>query len=558
MRRPVPEPGPPAGPARPSDNDQSLPTDLDIAVAFGCLRVGTGRKLATYLTAEPDTVRAALKARLGPAVRLRRAPIRELYPRIADRFGYEFGFHAVNRLRLLRPAHSAHRRLTLRQMSVLAGMTSFLAIYAALAPWAALHTVAALAALSFLGLSVLRGLSIVAPGQVTPELEMRADDLPKFTILVALYREAGMVPRLIERLAALDYPADRLEILFAVEADDHATLSALEAASLPDHVAVVPVPASAPRTKPKALDFALPLARGEFVAVFDAEDAPAPDQLRLALASFEAGGPDLACVQASLNFYNAGENWLTRQFSLEYASFFELLLPALARHGLPIPLGGTSNYYRTSALKAAGGWDPFNVTEDADLGYRFAALGKRCTTFPSRTLEEATCRAHPWLHQRTRWLKGWLQTYFVRMRDPRGLMLALGPTAFFAWHAMMLGFLLAAFAHPWVAALVAWSVYSLAARESLSWAEGATLFHLAAFIAGYAATMLACAVGARRIGRRAGLWDLATMPVYWLLISFAAYRALWHFWRRPFEWEKTPHGLSRIAPLTQEALQASL
>ena len=181
-----------------------------------------------------------------------------------------------------------------------------------------------------------------------------------------------------------------------------------------------------PRTKPKALNYALPLARGEYVVIYDAEDRPEPGHLRQALRAFRAGPSNLAAVQARLNLYNTNlyntkENWLTRQFTIEYCALFDGLLPALDRLRLPIPLGGTSNHFRASALRWLMAWDPFNVTEDADLGIRLARYGYRCRMLGSTTYEEAPARPMSWLKQRTRWLKGYMQTWRVHMNHPGAL-----------------------------------------------------------------------------------------------------------------------------------------
>ncbi len=139
------------------------------------------------------------------------------------------------------------------------------------------------------------------------------------------------------------------------------------------------------------------------------------------------GPPNLAAVQARLGLYNACDNFLTRQFTVEYCALFDGLLPALDRLELPIPLGGTSNHFRASALKWLMAWDPFNVTEDADLGIRLARSGYRCAMLGSTTYEEAPAGFMSWLRQRTRWLKGYMQTWLVHMRDPARAMARAWP-----------------------------------------------------------------------------------------------------------------------------------
>lgn len=245
-------------------------------------------------------------------------------------------------------------------------------------------------------------------------------ELPHYSILVPVYKEAGIVGLLMRNLAALDYPREKLEILLLLEEDDPETLEAALAAAPPDIVRVVVVPHSLPKTKPRACNVGLAFARGEFVVIYDAEDRPEPDQLKKALIAFRKGGDDLVCVQAALNYFNARENLLTRMFTLEYSSWFDYTLAGLDKLRLPIPLGGTSNHFRTDMLRELGGWDPFNVTEDADLGIRASARGFRVAVVNSTTFEEANMAVGNWLRQRSRWIKGYMQTVLVHTRHRSG------------------------------------------------------------------------------------------------------------------------------------------
>jgi cellulose synthase/poly-beta-1,6-N-acetylglucosamine synthase-like glycosyltransferase len=272
-------------------------------------------------------------------------------------------------------------------------------------------------------------------------------DLPSYSVLVPLFREVAVLPDLVDALGRIDHPPAKLDCMLVLEASDRATITAARAIALPPFMRIVVVPDCAPRTKPKALNYALQLARGELVAVYDAEDVPDPGQLRAAVQAFAAGGQRVVCVQAELAIHNASDSWITRQFALEYAALFRGLLPALARLRLPIPLGGTSNHFRRSFLDASGGWDPHNVTEDADLGIRIARRGGLVATIRSVTWEEAPSRLQPWIRQRTRWLKGWLQTYLVHMRNAAKLR-ELGLVSFLAFQALMGGILLSCLLHP--------------------------------------------------------------------------------------------------------------
>jgi hypothetical protein len=257
--------------------------------------------------------------------------------------------------------------------------------------------------------AALRLLSVAFAGKARRRPLRRGDDrLPIYAIICALYREANVVNRLVAAIRALDYPLEKLDVKFVLEADDHETRRALANLDLGPPFEIITAPPIGPRTKPKALNVALPFARGSFTVVYDAEDVPEPDQLRCALDVFTAADARLACVQASLTIDNTTDSWLARMFTAAYAGQFDAFLPGLAALHLPLPLGGSSNHFRTTALRRVGGWDPYNVTEDADLGIRLARLGYRSTALSSATYEEAPASFGPWLRQRTRWYKGWM------------------------------------------------------------------------------------------------------------------------------------------------------
>jgi glycosyltransferase XagB len=388
------------------------------------------------------------------------------------------------------------------------------------------------------------------------------EDLPAYSVLVPLYDEAAMVPHLLHAMSSLDYPVDKLDVLFLAEADDAATLAAFRALRLPDHMAVIAVPPSKPRTKPKALNFALPLTRGKFVTIFDAEDRPEPDQLRKAVAAFENGPKrrteKLGCVQAALNISNSSDSFFTRHFALEYMALFDAFLPALAQLNLPIPLGGTSNHFRRDALIKAGGWDPYNVTEDADLGIRLARMGYTTQMIASTTYEEAPASYQLWVRQRARWFKGWWQTWLVHMRHPLRLMHDLGVAGFVTIQVVLLGVLISVLIHPFflLAAVIAASGVSGAAMGG----SGPILLsvNVANFVLGYAAAVALAGVGAERRGVGGIVPVLATIPLYWVCLSAAGFLALWELIRRPHHWAKTPHGLGNLRPSRRRTFSWSL
>ena len=269
--------------------------------------------------------------------------------------------------------------------------------------------------------------------------------------------------------------------------------------------------------------------------------------MRLAAGVFAKAPDDLACVQARLDFFNAGDNWLTRQFAIEYAVLFRRLLPVLASLSLPLPLGGTSNHFRADILRKVGGWDPHNVTEDADLGLRLARMGYRTGVIDSETSEEANCALGNWMQQRARWLKGWMQTWLVHMREPGRLFRELGWAGFLATQAWLAGLIFSSLVHPFFMGYTIW----LMARGEFFPASADLIgtmivgLNLAVLFAGYASYVLVAweALAGRR-DRHLRPWLVFT-PIYWLLISAAAWLALWQLIRNPFGWNKTRHGLVR-------------
>jgi len=450
-----------------------------------------------------------------------------------------------------RPHYSAFRRLSSTQMVAIYILISACLVALTIAPRVfASFCVATLATVFFAG-SVYKAFVFLigaAPGRHTTGPPIPDAELPIYTILVPLYRERDVLPVLLRALDAIDYPPDRLDIKLIAEDDDPETLEALASAPLASHVAVLRVPAVGPRTKPKALAVALTQARGAFVVVFDAEDQPEPMQLRMALQRFRELGSQTACLQARLNFFNARENWLTHLFALDYCLWFDALLRGLERIGAPLPLGGTSNHFRTETLIGVGGWDPYNVTEDADLGFRLAREGFKVRTLDSTTYEEAPTRLSAWLAQRARWIKGYLQTYFVHMREPRRLLRETGWRGVIALHFLLLGTAVGGLASPFLWAMfLGWVITGSGPLSGFT--GGALLFvSLFGLVAGNALLIFLSLLAPLRRGWLALVPYALTVPLYWLLISLAAWRALIEFVFRPFYWAKTPHGLTRCPP----------
>ncbi|MDZ4267837.1 MAG: glycosyltransferase [Mycobacterium sp.] len=370
------------------------------------------------------------------------------------------------------------------------------------------------------------------------------DELPPYTVLVPAYNEPEVVGDLIGAMAAIEYPRDKLQVLLLLEADDDVTIAAARQCAESDAITILLVPPADPRTKPKACNYGLHFATGEIVTIFDAEDLPEPLQLRRVVAAFRDLPDDVACIQAKLVYHNGHQNILTGWFTAEYGLWFGYLLPGMMGSTSPIPLGGTSNHLRRKVLDEIGAWDPFNVTEDADLGLRIAACGYRTAVVDSSTLEEANSDPINWVRQRSRWYKGYLQTWLVHIRRPVRLYRTLGLRSFVRFNLVLGGTPVVA-----VLNLVFWFI-------TLVWFLGQppvveAVFPpyiyfpaLIALVLGNAATMYMNLIALREDDRSDLLLAGVTVPVFWLMMSIAAAKGCYQMIRNPSYWEKTFHGLA--------------
>ena len=381
----------------------------------------------------------------------------------------------------------------------------------------------------------------------------RDADLPTYTILIPVYKEANIVEKVLTNIGSLDYPKSKLDVLLLMEADDAETIAVAKAMNPPDYVRLIVVPPGSPQTKPRACNYGLAFAKGEFVVIFDAEDRPDPGQLRMAVQVFarddferEAGisrKAPLAVVQASLHYFNADYNVLTRMFAIEYAHWFEAMLPGMGEAGIPLPLGGTSNHFRTTTLRSMGAWDPYNVTEDADAGLRAAVLGYRVEVMNSTTGEEACAETRAWIKQRTRWIKGYMLTAAVNTRQPLRFARNAGPRGVITMVGLIMATPVAFLAYPLALAftIVTYVGVQIIGLNLPNWVSQMSI---TTFVFGNVLMIVSAGIAATwRYNWRIGIFAIF-YPVYWLLHSVAAWRALFQVVRDPHKWEKTPHGLT--------------
>ncbi|CCQ14122.1 putative glycosyl transferase family 2 [Rhodococcus sp. AW25M09] len=404
-----------------------------------------------------------------------------------------------------------------------------------------------------------RGLDASAIVTVTDgeALAIPDDRLPLYTILVPAYDEPEVVGDLIAAMTGLDYPADKLQVLLLLEEDDEVTIEAAARSGVSDLVDVVLVPAGDPRTKPKACNYGLHFATGTIVTIFDAEDLPEKLQLRRVVAAFERLPDTVACVQAKLAFHNGSQNLLTGWFTADYALWFGYLLPGLMASTSPIPLGGTSNHLRRDVIDEVGAWDGFNVTEDADLGVRIAASGYSTAVLDSTTLEEANSDPINWVRQRSRWYKGYLQTWLVHMRRPMVTVRALGPVGTYRFTLLLAGTPITACIN-----MIFWfttAAWILGQPDLIAelFPPYIYYFSLLSLVVGNIATVYMYLIASRESDNAYLLVPSLTMPLYWVMMSVASIKGCWQLVRNPSYWEKTFHGLSGPAAAAEPSEEKS-
>jgi len=376
---------------------------------------------------------------------------------------------------------------------------------------------------------------------IVDDLDPPDGEWPSYVIQVPLYHEGNAIPHLIESLGNLDYPKDRLTIQLLVEADDEETQAALDRVDVAPPFQIVDIPVSYPRTKPKACNVGLAVAKSDYLVIYDAEDRPDPDQLKKAVIAFSQCADNIACLQAKLNFYNTKRNFLTRCFTAEYAMWFDLCLPGLDALRAPIPLGGTSNHFRLEILKQLKGWDEYNVTEDCDLGLRLFAQGWQTRILDSTTWEEACPKLRWWIKQRSRWVKGYMQTYLVHTRNLPGLTKKLGVANSFHFHLLVGGSVLAQLLSTFYWILVC--VWIFKRPEVIGAFFPGPIFAMAAFclFVGNFAFAYTCAIACQRRGLGHVVRYTPIMPLYWIIMSLAAWKGALQLIWKPHFWEKTQH-----------------
>lgn len=350
---------------------------------------------------------------------------------------------------------------------------------------------------------------------------------PIYSVLIPIYKEISKIKQILKFIKMLDYPKDKLDVCILIEEDDLPIHQFFSQEILPSYIRVISVPIFQPRTKPKALNYATNFIKGEYVVVYDAEDIPDMDQLKKALHLFQQLPSQYICIQSRLNFYNYSENIITECFSVEYSILFDFYLFGLDFLNLPILLGGTSNHFKVKELKKIGFWDSYNVTEDAELSIRIYSNNYKIKMLDSLTLEESPIEMIAFIKQRSRWIKGFLQTFFCYVCNYQYKKFNIYQVIFIIIN--LLFFALSLFLGPILIVLsffldIALLKYNL------------YIFFIYHAIAGL-------------IVSKNNIFNfkyiIFSIP-YYFLHMFAFILAIYDLIKRPFHWRKTEHGKSKI------------
>ncbi len=465
------------------------------------------------------------------------------------------------------PENSALVTFTTPQLVVLLAMLAVFLLSLVVNWYITLLTLVIIFQITYLSMAIaklwilIKGAKNNAQLRFTPEEIAAIDEaeLPVYTLLIPVYKEKEVIHHLIERIKNFDYPKYKLDVRILLEENDPETIELVHSLRLPTYFTPIIVPASKPQTKPKACNYGLLQAKGEYAVIYDAEDRPEPDQLKKAYLAFHSLPPEYVCVQAKLNYFNSRQNLLTQLFTQEYSMWFELLLVGIMQVDVPIPLGGTSNHFKMTFLKQVGGWDPFNVTEDADLGIRLYKHRYKTAILDSRTWEEANSDVKNWIRQRSRWIKGYMQTFFVHMRSPVKFYRQVGFKGLLGYAAMIMGtpllpllnpifwglmFIWILFQPPWVQSFFPGLIYYIAVAQLIL---GNFIFVYMNMVGTYY-VIRDCALKKKQPFSYGLIRTGLLTPLYWILMSIAAYKALFQLIAKPHYWEKTLHGLAAQHP----------
>ena len=464
------------------------------------------------------------------------------------------GVHSLDKREIEIPRGTAKQVLSLAQIAVLTGLLLPLTVSLVID----FHTTALVCiALTLLFMILFVGLKLVlwciSPrngfGTSVADLDDLEDNAPLYTILVPMYHEAHMIPLLLRNISQMRYPWERLQIILLLEEKDTETQEAaqwqiMQSGAFGDACQIAVVPEAwkeLPQGKPRALNYGLELARGRYLTIYDAEDKPEKDQLLKAVAGFNRSADNVACLQAALRFWNEAHSILTRFYRAEYYVHFMWILPGLARLGLILPLGGTSNHFKTQVLREVGGWDPYNVTEDADMAGALALYGFAVQSFDSWTDEEASRHLRPADKQRRRWLKGYVMTGLVYTRHPIIYAREMGVRRWFFYNLFMLGTPFCLIINPFFWAMtIAWPITGSPVITHL-WPLPLYVTGMVLMIIGDCLLFYQMVFACLYQDGFSSLKYMLLLPFWWLFTSTSSWMMLPELSVKPHHWNKTRH-----------------
>ncbi len=520
---------------------------------FFPLAVNDNKLIVMVLRQEDKKVDQLIEAKIG-FVDFKKiiATKRDIQTLVEKIFKEEMVSESISEMYSRHPEESAARVFTLPQIvffALLSTLTVFGALYY---PYQTLVSFFYIINFLFLASILFKFLlSIVGSYYEKDEFISQAEvcdinekELPIYSVLVPVYKEPEVIEELINNLKDLDYPKSKLEILFLFEENDLETINKAKSVQTPDNWSFIYIPDSQPKTKPKALNYGVKEARGEYVTIYDAEDKPEPDQLKKAVAAFQKSEENIICFQSALNYFNRNENLLTKLFTLEYSYWFDYMLPGLNALKLPIPLGGTSNHFRIDKLRELGNWDPFNVTEDADLGIRANGRGYRVGILNSTTYEEANKKLGNWINQRSRWLKGYLMTFLVHNRHPIKFMKKVGFRGWLTLQIFIGGSVITQLAAPFFWVLFIGWIFNYFGFLTLFYDSFLIKISLLNLLFGNFLIIYLASIAVFKRNYHELILYVILNPFYYFMQSVAAWKALFQLFSNPFYWEKTQHGLT--------------
>ncbi len=368
-----------------------------------------------------------------------------------------------------------------------------------------------------------------------PAIDKNRKEFPLVTILVPLKQENEVIHQTFSAISNLNYPSSSIQGIIIVESTDTLTKKSIETSIIPDGFEVMEIPTLPPFTKGRAIQRALLVAKGKYITIYDAESRPEPNQVIKAVEILEKE-KGKTCLQSIIRIENAKENEITSFFASEFWDWYDKRMVNLHKRGIPFGLGGNSFFLATETLKEVGGWDPFNVTEDAELTVRLIKNNVDIKLMNSITHEACPSTMKNWIKQRTRWSKGLLTTSIIHLISGKfGFKGFTFKQWYHFWLRMYVGNLI-----PFFFAFI----FILFLFQSFSY-ENFVLVNIVLainLVPSLIVSMWADKKNFNTMGIKIRIHNLfAVTLIYWGMYLWAGFRANYEFLFSPLKWHKTDH-----------------